>query len=96
MSWVYDSWEWGTLYEETWVRMCPPMLDVNYNSMDDRIAFGLVIYHELNHMISATTDAQGGYNKLGAHTLAQTVPEVARLSADNYTMYVAQAGMNLE
>jgi hypothetical protein len=91
MSGVYGDWETGTLSESTWMRLCPTMLD---SSNEEE--FGLVIYHELIHMVSYAGDADGGYNKLGAHRLAQISPDVARLSADNYTMYVAQNGMSYE
>ena len=47
MSWTSG----GTEFEETYVRMCPTML-----ATDNKIAFGLVIFHELMHMVSAAGD----------------------------------------
>lgn len=91
MSGVYGDWETGLLSESTWMRLCPAMFEG-----DNEEAWGLVIYHELIHMVSYAGDAEGGYTKLGAHRIAQINPEIARLSADNYTLYTAQHGMSYD
>lgn len=57
-------------YEEAYMRMCPAMFNIDHDDKYDQYAFGLVTFHELMHIISATTDAEGGYTKAGANKLA--------------------------
>jgi hypothetical protein len=90
MSWVYDSWETGVLYESTWMRLCGGLLA----ETDDLDAIGLVIYHEAVHMVSGVVDIEGGYVKKGMVEMAEGRPEDSRSNSDSYTMYAAQNGMS--
>jgi hypothetical protein len=60
-SWNYLNDD-ETSYNGTFVRLCNDLLNE-----PDLVQFGLVLYHELIHMVSHVGDAEGAYGKLGAH-----------------------------
>lgn len=55
---------------------------------------GFILYHELIHMVSQAGDADVGYAKESLVNLANSNAEAARMSANNYMLYVAQNGLS--
>jgi hypothetical protein len=58
------------------------------------VQLGLIAFHESVHMVSAAGDGYGAYGKKSLIKLAKTEPDKARLTANSYMLYAAQAGMN--
>lgn len=81
----------GISERQTFIRYCPPLL-----ATDDLGEIGIVTFHELIHMVSLVGDAEVGYGKEDLAVLAYNNPEAARMSANNYSFYVAQNGFSYE
>merc|ERR1711865_1077519 len=58
------------------------------------VQLGLIAFHESVHMVSAAGDGYGAYGKKSLIKLAASEPDKARLTANSYMLYAAQAGMN--
>merc|ERR1711865_1251163 len=58
------------------------------------VQLGLIAFHESVHMVSAAGDGYGAYGKKALIKLAASEPDKARLTANSYMLYAAQAGMN--
>merc|ERR1712195_376991 len=57
------------------------------------VQLGLIAFHESVHMVSAAGDGYGAYGKESLIKLAASEPDKARLTANSYMLYAAQAGM---
>merc|ERR1712166_1060493 len=57
------------------------------------VQLGLIAFHESVHMVSAAGDGYGAYGKESLVKLAASEPDKARLTANSYMLYAAQAGM---
>lgn len=88
LAFVYGS-TWGDSKKSyTRVRLCSTMWD------QSDATFGLTLFHELSHMTSESKDGTGDYSKTALITNAKNNPNLARTTANNFMMYMAQNGMS--
>ena len=54
---------------------------------------GFTMFHECVHLASKAIDTPEGYTKIAAVQNAQRNPDLARITANNYMLYVIQNGV---
>jgi len=60
------------------------------------LQMGFVAFHEAIHMVSRVGDGSSDYSKEAVRHQAEHNPEKARITAQSYTLYAMQAGLDYE